>query len=539
MTSEINPANPKVTLVAIAKNECFYITEWIVYNLLIGFQAIMVFNNDSTDATFELLTRIAELDPRVSVIDWPSKEGISPQLSAYNHAVSVLDTEWVAFLDIDEFIVPWRDQSVPKFLAAVPADVSSMHINWRGFGSNGVISPDYAFVTETFTACSERTWANNYHYKTLVRRKAIDEVQVHYAIVREGHRCLSDFSQVPPANFGIADEVVYNGIHINHYQCKTYAEFHRRMDNGDVFTGLNHPEKFRDGSYRRFLELDRNEESDDKIRQFLPQMRIAFTVFEKFLPAELRSGELKSKWIRETPFARIADYDVSKGPGQSYFFLTYHGTLLARHEPGDQFEQRSIPDAQGNPAVSIRSNLGLADLRGLRLQNYLTELVVPPKKIPLSNLFFDRGSIAKTISITGDGRFLKALPDGSVTMDEFECRDWECLLLMNEAELDLLGHIVSNAWNMPAGGLSVRPEDIEITSGFRLRLAGSYIDLRELPSLPSAAVAGPINLRSVDGTPIEISRADTPDDMLNARAETRIGKRADERSSRHRKNLVR
>ncbi|OYV50542.1 MAG: hypothetical protein B7Z78_11030, partial [Rhodospirillales bacterium 20-60-12] len=163
---------PNVSLVAIAKNESLYLTEWIAYHFAIGFDRIYVYNNDSRDRSLELLEATAAIEPRLSIINWPTNEHSGPQEAAYNHAAQHVGSEWVAFLDIDEFMVPWRDMSITDYLRTMPDDVSSMHVNWRGFGSNGRLSPIYDSVIETFTACSQKNWGNNYHYKSIIRTRA-------------------------------------------------------------------------------------------------------------------------------------------------------------------------------------------------------------------------------------------------------------------------------------------------------------------------------------------------------------------------------
>ncbi|GJD64958.1 hypothetical protein MPEAHAMD_5144 [Methylobacterium frigidaeris] len=253
------------TVVAIAKNEGRYITEWIAYHLAIGFDRILIFSNDSTDDTDRVVSTISRREPRVSLIPWPSVPDSSPQITAYNHALSVVKTPWIIFLDIDEFLLPFADGSVRKFLDRVPDDVASVHINWRNFGSGGRTSSDYDFVTKTFFQGAELPWSNHSHFKTFARTHLATDVQIHDIGTSGGRKVLSDLEEFEMYVRGYGDRIVHDTIQINHYQCKTYEEFVRRMKRGDANFAGSGP---RDHSRERFDILDRNEASDFKIRMF-------------------------------------------------------------------------------------------------------------------------------------------------------------------------------------------------------------------------------------------------------------------------------
>jgi hypothetical protein len=257
-----------VTLGAIAKNEGRYLPEWIAYHLAIGFDRIVVYSNDTEDNQNELLEAISKRDPRVYWLRWPSIPGISAQNSAYNDLLGRCVTPWVAFLDIDEFVVPLEDAGIHEWLATVPEDVSTVHINWRGFGSNWVSSPDYELVTRTFDMAAPTRWSNHRHFKSFGRVPFVEDVNVHNIIAKSGRRTLSDFGEFETISNGYSDRIVYHRIQINHYQCKTYSEFQARMRRGSVAVSVDHQLRQRDARLERFQELDLNVELNRSIRRF-------------------------------------------------------------------------------------------------------------------------------------------------------------------------------------------------------------------------------------------------------------------------------
>lgn len=253
------------TVAAIAKNEGRYITEWIAHNLAVGFDRILVFSNDSTDDTDRIVARIARREPRVSLVPWPSVPNSSPQITAYRHALGLVRTPWIIFLDIDEFLLPFADGSVQAFLGRVPDDIASVHVNWRNFGSGGRTSPDYAFVTKTFVRGAELNWSGHSHFKTFARTHLAVDPHIHDIATSEGRKVLSDLEEFEMYVRGYGNRIVHDTIQINHYQCKTYEEFAQRMKRGDANFAGSGP---RDHSRERFAILDRNEVEDLKIRMF-------------------------------------------------------------------------------------------------------------------------------------------------------------------------------------------------------------------------------------------------------------------------------
>ena len=77
----------KIALTCIAKDEDFYIQEWIDYNLKLGFDQIFIYENNWTCNVNH---------PNVTKIPFP---GPSKQLQAYNHFLNTYGNQfdYVAF----------------------------------------------------------------------------------------------------------------------------------------------------------------------------------------------------------------------------------------------------------------------------------------------------------------------------------------------------------------------------------------------------------------------------------------------------------
>lgn len=97
-----------VCIIATARNEGLYLLEWIAYHRAIGVETILLYTNDNSDGSDELLEALA----RAGIIVWLKNElqpGVTAQAKAHGHALSVLpeplDFRWALIIDVGEFFV--------------------------------------------------------------------------------------------------------------------------------------------------------------------------------------------------------------------------------------------------------------------------------------------------------------------------------------------------------------------------------------------------------------------------------------------------
>ncbi|MBD3663504.1 glycosyltransferase family 2 protein [Sulfitobacter aestuariivivens] len=145
-------------IVACMKNEGPYIVEWIAYHRAIGVDHFLVYTNDCDDATDAILGRLQELG-HVTHRSNEGWKGNSPQQYALNQAIRepvVHQADWIAHIDVDEFInIRTGNGTLSDLFAAVP-DATNIAMTWRLFGHNGVTDFRDDFVIEQFDACAPK-----------------------------------------------------------------------------------------------------------------------------------------------------------------------------------------------------------------------------------------------------------------------------------------------------------------------------------------------------------------------------------------------
>jgi hypothetical protein len=210
----------KVALVCVAKNEENYIQEWIKYHLKLGFDDIIIYQNDWD-----------------YVINQPNvitkqTNGGRIQVSTYNDSIkeNIGVYDWLAFFDCDEFLVLKKHDNIKLFLHDY-YEYDAIGINWVLFGDNnlcGIHNENYS-VLERFTS---RQLSVNYHIKTILKPSTI------YRMSSPHNPNLTwvDTSfniNTGPHNKNPVDDVAQ----LNHYFVKTKEEFINKIKRGRADTG--------------------------------------------------------------------------------------------------------------------------------------------------------------------------------------------------------------------------------------------------------------------------------------------------------------
>ena len=243
-----------LSLCAIVKNEAPYITEWIKYHFHLGVEHFYIYENESVDATLSILKKLSRQYP----ITLNLIKGSIAQAKAYKSCIKdhALESRWIAFIDVDEFIVCIKDIKVfLKDYENYPGVVA----HWYLFGSNGWTNFESKPVVERFT---KRQREVNPHIKSIVDpRRTIESYTPHAFIYTEGLAVDEHFERIKEGN-PIPEDGSCDLIQINHYATKSLEEcnFRRSQPRADTGTTRN-PTEF-------FATHDRNDVEDFKARNF-------------------------------------------------------------------------------------------------------------------------------------------------------------------------------------------------------------------------------------------------------------------------------
>lgn len=273
-----------VMAVSMMKDEAPFLLEWFAHHLAVGFTDILVYTNDCTDGTVEMLQRLEELGlghHRPNVIP----QGVKPQPSALNHAQNeplVQDADWVMVFDADEFLsINHPSGHLDGMLDdAVAKDANGIVITWRIFGSNGVVDWSRAPVTEQYTRAAPPDWNKGWGVKTLFKfDPEYWKLGIHRPAIRNKHledgfpdtvRWLNGSGRPMEDYFrfhgwrSITRTIGYDWAQMNHYAVKSVDSYALRKFRGNV---NNKADKY-NADY--WALQDRNEVPDTRILRHAP-----------------------------------------------------------------------------------------------------------------------------------------------------------------------------------------------------------------------------------------------------------------------------
>lgn len=246
-----------VSIVACARWETEYISEWLLYHQSIGFDHVYLYCNDDdpTDLYGQVLPFCRGATPFVTFHHFPYQgQQFYMMMHALNHHKDA--SQWIAFLDIDEFLALPGLNNIKEYLRRCPPNWDAIHFNWSVFGPSGHIERPSGSVLRAYTRREDRVHQTT---KTLTRTAKIDLAKItHKIYVWHGWDGVfgADFRAVNV--LGAAMELV-NGSDggagyvksaqiqarirnlaiINHYAFKFTRDFARRIDRGvhGEFTG--------------------------------------------------------------------------------------------------------------------------------------------------------------------------------------------------------------------------------------------------------------------------------------------------------------
>ena len=258
----------KLAVVSILKNEARYIKEWLDYHRLVGVDHFYLYDNESSDNVFEIL------EPYINqgIVSYDFIAGRGKQLEVYNAALLKHrdDSELLAFIDIDEFMVPL---SAPYDLykqfseiLAIDKNAAGVSVNWRMFGSSGFDrKPSTGCVIDNFLWRAKDDGLGNNCVKAVVKPNFCESFpNPHYPKLIPGKYMISE--KGTPVKEWQNIDLTLNKVRINHYFTKSKEEWTERRSLGAADSGkLNR-------TIEDFYLYDNNDMYDDKILNIVREL---------------------------------------------------------------------------------------------------------------------------------------------------------------------------------------------------------------------------------------------------------------------------
>jgi len=256
-----------LSVAAIAKNEGHNFREWIEYHRLVGVEKFHIYDNESTDNTKEILKPYIEQ----GIVEYTYFPGKKKQTSAYLDYIKryKLEAKWLAFIDLDEFIVPMTADSIPEFLKGLPPTATQLCIGWLVYGDSGHENIPDGLVIDAF----KYHWGKpHFCGKIIVNPRDIARVDSHKSIMINGETVDENGDVIKPNRWvkgrRLKGGFTIDKIRINHYQIKSWEEYSQKYSRGAAGSG-----NYKKYTRKTFDQMNINNASDNTMDKYVERLK--------------------------------------------------------------------------------------------------------------------------------------------------------------------------------------------------------------------------------------------------------------------------
>jgi len=197
----------RLAICAMVRNEGPYLREWVTFHRGQGFSEFLLFDDRSSDGTKGILDG---LGLQAIPLHGPDRPFLEQQARVLSAGALLTSADWLAAIDVDEFLFAKAPDRVAGILETVPRHVGQIAVLPRVFGSSGCILATEEPVLSRFTWRGDAEQSGR---KLLVRPRAIRAFTSAHTV-----DLLPDYASAPAA------------LHLNHYAVKSRQEFYQKMD---------------------------------------------------------------------------------------------------------------------------------------------------------------------------------------------------------------------------------------------------------------------------------------------------------------------
>lgn len=263
-----SPNRDGLAVVVIARNEARHIGDWLRFHALAGVKAFILYDNGSTDETVSIAKSVPGIT--LTVIPWlfaahipRPKMVLPPQIIAYSHAVSSfgMNFRWMAFIDIDEYLVPRLHLTLLQALDSLEA-FANISLPWTMFGPSGYEAPPDLPAVLAYNRRARKRKGELLNFKCIVDPCDVSQVSVHkFCTFSMGADSVNEKGIRAHYKKRLQPQFLSSDlIQLNHYYTYSKDEMERKIAKGAV-SGT--AQKRREVSLREKVRLIAADEVED------------------------------------------------------------------------------------------------------------------------------------------------------------------------------------------------------------------------------------------------------------------------------------
>lgn len=254
-------------IAAVFKEEEKWLEEWIVYHLIVGVDHFVMFNNGDKEPSYSILKSYIDAG-KVSYYDFPHGRG-DIQIVSYDLALHYFrhKTEWLAFLDLDEFAFPIHTNSLYPLLQPYEQEgIIGLNIPIATFGTSN-LNHSPKLQTESFVYRAKTEHPSNYTSKQFFR-------PLFHKTYEYGGNILAP-GMIDPNGKQTRYNKCFrssNQLRINHYATRSLDDWRKKVKRGWPI-GRPGGDLNKNMFNKKFKVCNRNEIHDTSMHRFLPELK--------------------------------------------------------------------------------------------------------------------------------------------------------------------------------------------------------------------------------------------------------------------------
>ena len=218
-----------ISVCLLTKDENRYLVEWLEWHVGQGIEHFYIYDNGSrTPVERDIPAKYME---RCTVVDWAGYHSHT-QIDAYANCLSRFkdETEWMAFIDTDEFIRVVDGTPLPEFLKRTEFhEVAAVSMGWITYNANGLLKRDERPVRERFTTTVKYP-AHLPQCKCMVHTERVNMMGPHWPIRTNGPLVIVDEAGIDHKE--ITRTLPRKRLVVDHYFTRSYEEWQEKMAPG-------------------------------------------------------------------------------------------------------------------------------------------------------------------------------------------------------------------------------------------------------------------------------------------------------------------
>ncbi len=211
----------------IAKDEDYYIEEWVKHHLLIGADKIIIFDNASKKPLREILAQYINAD----LVHLYEVAGSGRQIHVYHHCLQEYKDlfKWIAFIDADEFLIPKEYDDIRLTLTDYE-QYGGLGVHWVEFGSSGHLGRPSPSQLLNYTQRFPLDHLKNMHIKSIIQPKRTSSAcDPHCFQFKDNWHCV-DENYFPLQ--GPTGPFTNEKIQLNHYYYRSEEDYYLKITRG-------------------------------------------------------------------------------------------------------------------------------------------------------------------------------------------------------------------------------------------------------------------------------------------------------------------